>query len=223
MSSKVAHKENRTEIQQITGCRLSGSTNLVKVLSLGEQALTGVFPKSPDQQIISGPLDLVWCPESGLLQLLHSYEPEELYGTNYGYRSGLNQSMVRHLSAKVHELETRFRLQASDVVLDIGSNDGTLLKAYQTPGLKRIGIDPTGAKFQEFYPDEIVLRPTFFSASEYKRASDQPAKIVTSIAMFYDLEDPVQFARDISDILADDGVWHLEQSYMPWMLRSRRV
>ena len=132
----------------LQGCRLSGSTHLVSVLNLGRQALTGVFPKTPEQAITTGPLELVWCPDSGLLQLAHSYDPAEMYGENYGYRSGLNQSMVDHLTSKVGFLERFVALGSDDVVLDIGSNDATTLKAYRTAGLHRIGIDPTGEKFR---------------------------------------------------------------------------
>ncbi|HZO47505.1 MAG TPA: class I SAM-dependent methyltransferase [Xanthobacteraceae bacterium] len=200
-------------------CRISGNTHLVPVLSLGEQELTGVFPRTRDQAVTSGPIDLVWCPDSGLLQLGHSFDSAEMYGGNYGYRSGLNQSMVRHLTQTVRHIERRYQPRPSDVVLDIGSNDATLLKSYSTPSLKRIGIDPTGTKFRKYYPDEIVLVPEFFSAEAYRRVQSAPARVVTSIAMFYDLDDPVQFAREIGTILADDGVWYFEQSYMPSMLR----
>jgi hypothetical protein len=179
-----------------------------------------VFPKTADAPVAEGPLELVWCPDSGLLQLAHSFEPTEMYGENYGYRSGLNQSMVRHLTQKIRNLEKLAGLQSGDVVLDIGSNDATSLKAYETPGLRRIGIDPTGNKFREYYPDNIALVPDFFSAEAYRRAESRPAKIVTSIAMFYDLDDPIAFARDIESILAPDGLWHFEQSYMPAMLRT---
>jgi len=82
----------------IKRCRVGGGSTLINVLDLGEQALTGLFPKTPDEAITRGPLRLVWCPDSGLLQLAHSYDLGEMYGKDYGYRSGLNQSMVRHLS-----------------------------------------------------------------------------------------------------------------------------
>lgn len=205
--------------KRIEKCRISGSTNLLSVLSLGDQALTGVFPDSAATPVTVGPLEIVWCPESGLLQLAHVYEASEMYGENYGYRSGLNASMVRHLTQKIGKLEQFAQLKAGDTVLDIGSNDATSLKAYKTPSLNRIGIDPTGAKFRQYYPDDIKLVPDFFSAKNFDSASKQRAKIVTSIAMFYDLEDPVAFARDIKASLAPDGVWHFEQSYMPSMLR----
>jgi len=205
--------------RRLERCRLSGSRNLIPVLHLGEQELTGVFPK-PGETVTRGPLDLVWCPDSGLLQLGHSYNPDEMYGENYGYRSGLNSSMVRHLTQKIGFLEKRADLKPGDTVLDIGSNDATSLKAYTTPGLKRIGIDPTGAKFQQYYPEEIALVADFFSAANFRGVSRQQAQIVTSIAMFYDLDDPVAFARDIASVLAPDGIWHFEQSYMPAMLRT---
>lgn len=205
--------------KRIEKCRVSGSANLLSVLSLGNQALTGVFPASASVPVTVGPLELVWCPDSGLLQLAHVYEASEMYGENYGYRSGLNQSMVRHLTQKIGKLEQFAQLKAGDTVLDIGSNDATSLKAYQTPSLNRIGIDPTGAKFRQYYPDDIKLVPDFFSAKNFDSVSKARAKIITSIAMFYDLEDPIAFARDIKASLAPDGVWHFEQSYMPSMLR----
>src|SRR5678815_97342 len=116
-----------TEISQ---CRISKSKNLVNVLSLGEQYLTGVFPKNKNQEITKGPLDLVWCPDSGLLQMKQSYSLDEMYGDNYGYRSGLNVSMVTHLTNKIRTLERMVTLSSDDLVIDIGSNDATSLKAY---------------------------------------------------------------------------------------------
>lgn len=208
-----------TAAKPIDRCRASGSKNLIPVLSLGHEALTGVFPRSPNEPITVGPLELVWCPDSGLLQLAHSYDPGEMYGENYGYRSSLNQSMVRHLTNKMRLLQRAADLKSGEVVLDIGSNDATSLKAYEVEGLTRIGIDPTGEKFRCYYPDYIRLVPDFFSAKNFRSVSSRRAKIVTSISMFYDLEDPTQFAREVAEILDPEGIWHLEQSYMPSMLR----
>ena len=208
-------------VKQIDGCRISGSKNLIKVLSLGDQVLTGVFPKNKQQSITTGPLDLVWCPDSGLLQLHHSYDLGEMYGLNYGYRSGLNDSMVQHLRNKVNHLMRLRPAHSEDIVLDIGSNDATLLSAYNVRGLNRIGIDPTGVKFSEFYKDGIELVPDFFSAEAYKsRFPNKKACIITSISMFYDLERPAEFVADIAEVLEEDGIWHFEQSYMPTMLRT---
>jgi C-methyltransferase C-terminal domain/Putative zinc binding domain/Methyltransferase domain len=203
----------------IQRCRIGGGPTLVPVLDLGEQVLTGVFPRSPAEPVTSGPLRLVWCPQSGLLQLDGSYDLGEMYGENYGYRSGLNASMVAHLTQKIRELERLADVESGDAVLDIGSNDATSLKAYTTPGLHRTGVDPTGSKFRQHYPDGVALVPDFFSADAYRSAGGGLAKVVTSIAMFYDLEDPIAFARQVEEVLAPGGVWHLEQSYMPSMLR----
>lgn len=205
---------------EISKCRISGSSNLITVLSLGEQYLTGVFPKKVDEQITKGPLDLVWCPDSGLLQMRQSYSLEEMYGDNYGYRSGLNASMVAHLQQKIRTLERLVTLTDNDLVIDIGSNDATSLKAYSGRH-KKVGIDPTGLKFKQYYTDEIVLIPDFFTSEKFKNVfKNEQAKIITSIAMFYDLESPLDFVRDIEKCLADDGIWHFEQSYMPSMLRT---
>jgi hypothetical protein len=206
--------------KEITKCRISGSNNLINVLSLGEQYLTGVFPKTTDEKITKGPLDLVWCPDSGLLQLKQSYSLDEMYGDNYGYRSGLNLSMVKHLTHKINTIEKFVELKDTDIVIDIGSNDATSLKAYQSK-CKKIGIDPTGIKFKEYYTNDIELIPDFFSKEIFNRNfPNKKAKIITSIAMFYDLESPIAFVKDIESILDEEGVWHFEQSYMPSMLRT---
>jgi hypothetical protein len=209
-----------TRITHLVRCRLCGSTDLVGVLDLGEQALTGVFPSHRGERVSSGPLELVWCSSCTLLQLAHSYEPEELYGDNYGYRSGLNRSMLRHLGRKASGLEMLVGLAPGDVVLDIGSNDGTLLGAYAANSIRRIGIDPTAMRFAEYYPQDAKIVADFFSAPRFFEVSEARARIITSIAMFYDLEDPVAFTQDVRECLAPDGVWHFEQSYMPSMLRS---
>lgn len=204
---------------QIHACRICNSGHLTSVLNLGDQVLTGVFPKARFEEITMGPLELVWCTHCGLLQLHHSYRATEMYGDHYGYRSGLNQSMVDHLTNKARYLEKIARLEPGDVVLDIGSNDATMLKAYSVKGIRRIGIDPTGNRFRTFYTEDIRLVPDFFSAPAYRGVEDRPAKIVSSIAMFYDVDQPMHFAKQVESTLADNGIWHFEQSYMPSMLR----
>lgn len=210
----------------ITHCRICGNQHLVPVLNLGNQALTGVFPQSKDERITSGPLELVKCHPSGagdhccgLLQLRHSYQLGELYGADYGYRSGLNPTMVAHLHRKVADIVARVHLDPGDLAIDIGSNDSTLLQGYGRTDIDLIGFDPTGVKFSQYYPEHIVLVPDFFSAAAFKsKLGHRKAKIITSIAMFYDLEDPIDFMVQVRDCLADDGVWVFEQSYMPTML-----
>ena len=205
----------------ISACRICGNTHLVQVLSLGDQVLTGVFPRSRDEQVTCGPLTLVKCHGGNacsLLQLAHSYDSAEMYGANYGYRSGLNQSMVAHLREKVEKLLCLVPVGAGDVVLDIGSNDGTLLSCYPE-GPDLVGMDPTSAKFRSYYQKRITVIPDFFSAGLFlSQLGGRQAKVITSIAMLYDLEDPIAFVRQIASVLHPDGIWHFEQSYMPSML-----
>ena len=208
--------------KQVNRCRICGNSELVKVLDLGSQVLTGVFPKERGTKITCGPLHLVKChggaQTCGLLQLAHSYDLSEMYGDNYGYRSGLNASMVAHLHAKVKRIRGLVELRAGDLVVDIGSNDSTTLQAYP-PDLTLVGIDPTGTKFRSYYPPHVQLIPDFFSSKLLEqRLPGRKAKVVTSFSMFYDLEDPMGFMRQVHDVLADDGLWVFEQSYMPTML-----
>lgn len=207
-------------MKPIENCRISGSKHLIPILNLGHQSLTGIFPKEKNEDVTKGPLELIWCPDSGLVQLKHSYDTAQMYGNNYGYRSGLNGSMVQHLQNKARWLEKNMYLDTKSVLLDIGSNDGTFLNAYSDKNALRVGIDPTAKKFLPFYHPNIKVLPDFFNVQSYNRvANNQKATIITSIAMFYDLENPIQFVQDIHSILDDNGIWHFEQSYMPSMLR----
>ena len=205
---------------EIKDCRLCHGTRLTTVLDLGVQALTGVFPKAQDPDVPAGPLQLCKCDDCDLVQLRHNYDLGQLYGDNYGYRSGLNQSMVRHLHQKVAKIRTIATLNPGDLVVDIGSNDSTTLQAYPD-NLTLVGVDPSGPKFKQYYPPHISLIPDFFSAALVKRAyPGRQAKVITSIAMFYDLERPQLFVNEIAELLDDDGLWVFEQSYLPSMLET---
>lgn len=211
--------------RRVENCRICGNSDLVKVLDLGEQMLTGVFPRQRFAAVTSGPIRLVKCNGDnsvcGLLQLEHSYDLDEMYGDNYGYRSGLNASMVTHLHEKVRRILQRVPLDPGDLVIDIGSNDSTTLQAYPAEGPILVGIDPTGTKFRNFYPEHIRLIPDFYSSKLVDELfPEKSARIVTSFSMFYDLESPLSFMQDVFRILADDGVWVFEQSYMPTMLAT---
>lgn len=212
-------------IHEIKKCRICGNPRLVTVIDLGSQALSGRFPKKDDPDPPKAPLVLVKCdnatnPEAcGLVQLKHSADPGEMYGNEYGYRSGINKTMSDHLAGIVEKAKGMVSLNTGDIVLDIGSNDSTLLKSYNRSDIRRIGIDPGGEQFRKYYPAEIRLVSDFFTAGNFTSVfPGEKAKIITSIAMFYDLEDPMTFVRNIRDVLHKDGVWVLEQSYLPTML-----
>lgn len=205
----------------ISQCRLCGSHSLNRVFSLGEMAFSGVFPQSKEENVPRGELTIVLCGDCALAQLDRDFPSDEMYGDNYGYMSSLNKSMVDHLKGITEFLERTANLKEGDLVLDIGSNDGTMLSLYQTTGIVRVGMDPTIIKYKDLYPADVITVSDFFSAASFEAACPgRKAKVVSTIAMLYDLPNPVGFAREIREVLADDGFWHIEVSYGPWMLDS---
>lgn len=207
----------------VNACRICGADRLLPILHLGDQALTGIFPRTRGEEVEVGPMELVKCNATsggcGLVQLRQSYDPASMYGDNYGYRSGLNQSMVQHLHRRARSALELAQPETGSLILDIGSNDGTTLRAYPADRFQLAGMDPTGRKFARFYPPHVTLVPEFFSPESFRRAfPGRRASLVTSLAMFYDLESPQSFMRAIHEILDDDGVWVFEQSYLPTML-----
>ena len=208
-------------------CRICGSRALTTVLSLGEQYIAGSFAgpdgKPPVQRRI--PLDLVRCDPGkdqeacGLVQMRHSVPPRILYRA-YFYRSGVNQTMRDHLAGISQLAEETIKLQAGDLVVDIGCNDGTLLKSYRTKGLRLLGIDPATNIVEYARQNGVPVVNDFFSADALRSVyPDEKARVITSIAMFYDLENPHKFVGDIKAVLHEKGIWILELSYLPSMLR----
>ncbi len=206
-----------------TSCRVCGSTALTKVIDLGEQHLQGSFVKPgkelPPMRRI--PTILVRCDPTrdenacGLLQMEHSVPPTILYSA-YWYRSGTNRTMRDHLRGIAEEAAATVEKRDARV-LDIGCNDGTLLGFYPKTYAK-FGIDPSDVA-REVKDDVAVVQDTFPSEQLDQRTGGRPFDVITSIAMFYDLEDPVAFVRSIKRALAPDGVWIFEMSYMPTMLK----
>lgn len=211
---------------RIDRCRICGNENLTKILDLGVQAMTGIFPKTREQAIERGPLQLLQCVGEnerccGLVQLAHSFNPNTMYGDGYGYRSGLNASMSRHLQEKVARICGAGILREGDLVIDIGSNDGTTLSAYPQHEYRLVGVDPTGSKFREFYPPYIELISDFFSLETVRsHLGRKRARVITSFSMFYDLEAPLEFMREVLELLEDDGIWVFEQSYLLAMMNT---
>lgn len=209
--------------KDIDKCRICGNQNLQTVFDLGQQYLTGRFPASVEETITSGPVELVKCCGDGvcgLVQLRQSYDLDEMYGDNYGYRSGLNLSMIKHLHGKVDEILGSAILREGDLVVDIGSNDATTLNRFPAGKFRLIGIDPSAGKFEKFYRSDVTLVKDFFSRDALVSAvgADLKAKLITSYSMFYDLEDPLNFMREIEESLDDEGIWIFEQSYLPKMI-----
>ncbi len=186
------------------------------MFSLGKQTLTGIFPPSKNAKITKGNLSLILCNKCKLLQLENNFNPNEMYGENYGYMSSLNKSMMTHLKLKALNFQKKYNLKSGQNILDIGSNDGTFL-SYFNKNFNLFGCDPTIKKFSRYYRKDIKQTPNFFSGDLFK---DKKFNLITSISMFYDLPDPSKFAKEINSILDNNGVWHIELSYMPMMLKN---
>ncbi len=188
------------------------------ILDFGDIYLTGVFLEKGDE-VETAPMSLAQCEGCGLVQLEHEYAQTALYGESYGYESHLNQSMVDHLKRKARVLESKFLNQiANPIIVDIASNDGTLLSGYQTKGSTLVGIDPLLNVASDYYPTNTLKIESFFSKEAYLGSISEKANLVTSLSVLYDLPDPSRFVSDIYQILADEGVWHFEQSYLPTMV-----
>lgn len=205
-------------------CRVCGSPSLTPVIDLGAQHLQGSFIKEgkelPPQRKI--PCEIVRCnPEldenaCGLLQMTHSVPPEILYAA-YWYRSGTNNTMRAHLKG-IAERAAQILNKQTASVLDIGCNDGTLLGNYPAEFIK-FGVDPSDVAQEVKIENTQVIQDVFPSHKLSEALSGEKLDVITSIAMFYDLESPVAFCRAIKEHLADNGIWIFEMSYMPEMLR----
>lgn len=204
-------------------CRVCGSSALTPVINLGEQHLQGSFvkPGKEEPPLRKIALSLLRCDPTkdekacGLLQMEHTVPPEILYSA-YWYRSGTNQTMRNHLQEITEEAASLID-KSNARVLDIGCNDGTLLKCYPQDFIK-FGVDPSDVA-QEITGDITAIQDIFPSEELTKVLQGEKFDIITSIAMFYDLEDPVSFCNEIKKSLAPDGLWVFEMSYMPSMLK----
>lgn len=202
-------------------CRVCECTSLRPVLSLGDLCVSG-FPTEEEAGSERAPLDLVLCDPSsggcGLVQLRHTVAPELLY-RHYWYRSVTNEAMRRALADITARAEDVASLQRGDLVLDIGCNDGTLLRSYRTAGVKLCGFEPAKNLVMFARQGTDVIVNDFFSARAFQDAfGAEKAKVITTIAMFYDLEDPNTFVAGIRECLADDGLWINQMASLPLML-----
>lgn len=199
-------------------CRITGHP-LTQCIDLGEQFVSDFVEPGSETLGAKGSLRLGIGPESGLVQLYESVPPESMY-RRYWYRSGINGSMRAELRSIVDSAMSFVTLRPDDTVLDIASNDGTLL-SYYPENVNCIGVDPSNvAAESELYGREITLVNDFFSDEAYRNATAARAKIVTVIAMFYDLEDPLQFLQQVREIIDDRGILTIQLSYTPLMLEQ---
>jgi len=191
---------------------------------LGNQKITSVFEKYKEHNKTNEfPVNLYMCKECGLIQMEDSVPQDNMYkNNNYGYMSSISNTMRNHLKKYNEEIFTKIELKKNDIVLDIGSNDATFLHYYNKE-LRRIGVDPTGNQFKQFYEDLELLPDYFTKENVIEKYGNIKCKIITSICMFYDLPDPVEFAKDIYELLDDEGLWTCEQSYLLDMLKTNSL
>jgi hypothetical protein len=191
------------------------------LVNLGEQYFSGYFP-DPNESIehLKAPLVLVGCNQCSLVQLRDSFSLSQMYGQNYGYRSGLNSTMIEHLRRKALKLIKEYRLNSSSKILDIGANDGTFLKNFSKIGSKLTGIDPTIPNWIEFYDFEVDLIDQLFNEAIFKTKQVDSFDLISSISMFYDVARPIEFAKLIKKLLSPSGIWHIELAYLPFMIEN---
>ena len=214
LAVKMYSNKQRPQVKVRSTCRSCTSDRLQSVLDLGNLYVSN-FAEVPD----SGrwprvPLDLLLCGDCGLAQLRHTTPTEWLY-SHYWYKSGVSSTMRAALSDIARQAAHFAGLHAGDSVLDIGCNDGTLLRSYCHDDIRRVGFEPAENLACEAAAGTDRIVPEFFSA--HPLAGEQ-FRVVTSIAMFYDLEDPNSFVADVASVLLEEGVWVIEMHYLPAVL-----
>jgi len=183
--------------------------------------ISGQFPKL-HEDVKKMPLRLARCSDCGLIQLLDKLPIAELYSETYGYESHLNLSMKNHLQTKAKNIQSKYFNESDKIkIVDIASNDGTLLAGYENnTKLELFGIDPLISNFNDFYPIQTRKVNDFFTEKVCEDLDLFDVDLVTTISMFYDLDNPIEFAQNVWNILKQGGIWHLEQSYCPTMVDS---
>jgi len=208
--------------KKIENCRVCGSHDLVDVLSLGDLAVSDFIDDPLSDNAVYAPLDLVLCDSAkdgcGLLQLRHTVSSDVMY-RNYWYQSGINKTMTDELSDVARCASNILDLSAGDYVVDIGCNDGTLLRQYDIDDLNLVGFEPAENLVKHAEKGTGNIINDFFSFDAWhKKYGDIKAKIITAIGMFYDLDDPNKFVDDVCKVLDEEGVFIIQMMYMPFAI-----
>lgn len=205
----------------VTACRICQSTEIEPCIDLGRQYLASVFVRSneglPLEQL-KVPLSAFLCRDCGMLQLGQTVRRPALF-TEYHYRSGTNPMMRQALRDFAADCAARVALEAGDCVLDTGCNDGTLL-TFLPAHCRRFGIEPAANISWDHLPADITIQRGFFDAATARQMAGRQFQLVTSVAMLYSVEDVRAFASGVRDILAGDGLWSIQVSYLPEIVRT---
>ncbi len=204
---------------RINQCRSCGSKHLITLFSLGNLSFTGKFSRL-EKNIKKKPITLIICKKCELVQLAHNYDLKYLYGPDYGYRTGINKTMLEHVKKITKILAKKTSLKKGDLVLDIASNDGSLLNFYNK-NIVKCGIDPILNKYKKNYKKIKYAIPSFFSLEKIKRKTNKKFKIITALSVFYDAEDPNKFLKDVRDLLKPNGVFLLEFADLASILKYK--
>jgi hypothetical protein len=208
------------QVKARSNCRICGSTKLTPILSLGKQYVTN-FVDDPKKEFPQGPLELILCNAKdggcGLLQLKHTINRDVLY-SKYWYQSGISKTMVKALADITTTGERIVKLSKGDLVIDIGANDGTLLRQYKTVGLRTVGFEPSDLWKLATSGNYKIINDYFNFQAFEREFKNEKAKLITSISMFYDLEEPNIFVEDIKKCLDKDGVWIIQMNYLGLMI-----
>jgi len=144
-----------------------------------------------------------------------------MFGETYEYRTSLSELMVKHIFNKVKYINKKKFLKKNSKILDIGSNDGTFLNFFSKQKYELFGVDPSANKFKYNYNKKINILDDFFTEKKIEsRFGILKFDLITSFAMFYDVNEPNKFCKDIYNLLNKNGVWILELSYLPLMLKN---
>jgi len=207
-------------------CKNCKKKKLFKVFELGKQPISSVFYNNKRKKLPKYSLDLYQCEHCQLVQFSSLPPLEDMYGLTYGYNTSLSPLMVNHMNKKFKFLKANYIKLLKGQILDIGSNDGTFLNFLKKiKGIKLYGMDPSSKKFLNNYKKNISVITDFFSKKKLLEilSSEQVRKkfnIITSFAMFYDIEDPNSFCKDICDLLNNEGIWVVEFSYLPLLFKN---
>ena len=203
----------------IRECRACYSKRLLNVISFGNLYLSDFLRtnKKPPKY----PLALVLCRNCSLLQLKHTTPSSLLYTDNYGYKSGINQTMKDQLKEIAgNSIKKLKKTDEKITAIDIGANDGTLLKFYPK-NVYKVAVEPIKKFAEESKKYTDVVINDFFSYESYKKVlKDKKAELITVISCFYDIDDPNKFLKDITNILKDDGILVIQQNYLKLMLEQ---
>lgn len=204
---------------KISKCRICKKSKLKVLFSFGSLCFTGKFP-SKGQKIKKKPITVVICKNCELVQLGHSFDLKYLYGPDYGYRTGINKTMLDHVKKVVKILSTKAKLKKKEHVLDIASNDGSLLNFYNKNTIT-FGIDPILNKYKNEYKKINYKVADFFSEKKIKNKTKKKFKIITALSVFYDAEDPDKFIKDIKKILSHNGIFLLEFADLASIVKNK--